>query len=190
MVIKNKSANDHTLYFTIISVFVLAFFGSFLLYVTAMRESYLDWRRRIAYFPLFMAGSMGLSANNTRAILQGLFNHRSEFLRTPKFRLESAQDRFVDKQYFKTRQFWCRDLRNAMIEALLFFYSLAGIGMAIFYGELAAIPFQAMYCLGYGFIAYLSFRQYLWPRLAETLFDKTGYEEFHSPAAPAGITGR
>jgi cellulose synthase/poly-beta-1,6-N-acetylglucosamine synthase-like glycosyltransferase len=190
IVIKNKSANDHAWYFTVISSFALAFFGSLWMYVTAMRESYLDWRRRLAYFPLFLAGSMGLSANNTRAILLGLFNRRSEFLRTPKYRLESARDRFGDKQYFNTSQFWGNGWRNGTIEALLFFYGLAGIGMAIFYGELAAIPFQTLYCLGYGFIAYMSFKQYLWPRLTQAFFDKTRYEKFHSPATPAGVTSR
>jgi cellulose synthase/poly-beta-1,6-N-acetylglucosamine synthase-like glycosyltransferase len=185
VIIKNESANDHTLFFAVISVFALAFFGSFLMYLTALRESYPDWRRRLLYFPLFMAGSMGLSINNTAAILQGLFNYRGEFWRTPKYRLENAQDRFHDKKYFTTREFWRRGMRNGIPEALLALYCLAGIGVALYYGELAAVPFQGLYFLGYAFIAYLSFKQYLWPCLAAVWLNKARYKKWPPEAAPA-----
>ncbi len=186
VVIKNVSARDHTLYFAVISVFVLAFFGSFLMYLTAERESYPDWRRRIAFFPLFMAGSMGLSANNTRAILLGLFNRRSEFLRTPKYRLESSVDHFWDKKYFKTHELWRRGVRNGFVEALLAFYCLTGAGVALYYGEFAAVPFQALYALGYGFIAYMSFKQYWWRRVETTFLNKAPrFQNLQSRAAPA-----
>jgi hypothetical protein len=33
------------------------------------------------------------------------------------------------------------------------------------YFELAAIPFQSLFCLGYGFIGYLSLKQTVWPLL-------------------------
>jgi cellulose synthase/poly-beta-1,6-N-acetylglucosamine synthase-like glycosyltransferase len=177
VIIKNESSNDHTLFFAVISIFVLAFFGSFLMYLTALRESYPDWRKRILYFPLFMAGSMGLAFNNTRAILQGLVNDRGEFWRTPKYRLESERDRFHDKQYFTTREFWRRGVRNGMGEAVLAFYCLIGVIVAIYYGELAAIPFQGLYFMGYGFIAYMSFKQYIWPRLREIFSSKARYPE-------------
>jgi len=187
LLIKNKSANDHTFYFAIISIFSLAFFGSFLMYLTALRESYPDWRRRIFYFPLFMAGSMGLSINNTRAILQGLFNYRGEFWRTPKYRLESLQDRIHDKKYFKTRETQRRGIgvRNGILETLLAGYCLCGVGMAIYYGELAAIPFQSLYFLGYGFIAYMSFKQYFWPRVREMFFHKARFGRLRTEATPA-----
>lgn len=187
LLIKNKSASDHTLYFAIISIFSLAFFGSFLMYLTALRDGYPDWRRRIAYFPLFMAGSMGLSINNTRAIVQGLLNYRGEFWRTPKYNLESLHDRFHDKKYFKTRDGRRRGLgvHSGILEALLAGYSLAGIGIAIFYGELAAIPFQGLYFFGYGFIAFMSFKQYFWPRVLETFSNKTRFERLRPEATPA-----
>jgi cellulose synthase/poly-beta-1,6-N-acetylglucosamine synthase-like glycosyltransferase len=187
LLIKNQSANDHTLFFAVISVFSLAFFGSFLMYLTALREGYPDWRRRIVYFPLFMAGSMGLSINNTRAILQGLLNYRGEFWRTPKYRLENLQDRFYDKKYFKNREGHRRGfgVRSGIWEALLACYCLAGIGVAIYYGELAAIPFQGLYFLGYGFIASLSFKQYFWPRVTAALFNKARFERLRPEATPA-----
>lgn len=187
VIIKNESANDHALFFAVISIFALAFFGSFLMYLTALRESYPDWRKRLLYFPLFMAGSMGLSANNTRAILQGLFRYRGEFLRTPKYCLESAADQFHDKQYFSPRDFWRRSMYNGIPETMLALYCLGGIAVAIYYGEIAAIPFQSLYFLGYGFIAYMSLKQHLWPRGSRVLPNKMRFRRLPVEATPAGI---
>jgi cellulose synthase/poly-beta-1,6-N-acetylglucosamine synthase-like glycosyltransferase len=187
VLIKNESAKDHTLYFAIISVFVLAFFGSFLMYLTAERECYPDWRRRIAFFPLFMAGSMGLAANNTRAILLGLFNRRSEFLRTPKYCLESSADLFWDKKYFKTRELWRRGWQTGFVEALLALYCFTGIGVALYYGELAAIPFQTLYGLGYGFIAYMSFKQYWWRRFETAFLNRARFQSLRPRPASAKV---
>ena len=187
VIIKNESATDHTLFFAVISIFVLAFFGSFLMYLTALREIYTDWRRRIFYFPLFMAGSMGLSINNTRAILQGLVNDRGEFWRTPKYRLVNARDQFWDKKYFTTRELWQRGLRHGFFEFLAALYCLAGIGVAIYYGEWAAVPFQSLYGLGFGFISFMSFKQYLWPRVAEAFHHKTRFARLRPQTTPAGI---
>jgi hypothetical protein len=71
------------------------------------------------------------------------------------------------------------------LEALLAGYSLAGIGIAIFYGEIAAIPFQGMYFFGYGFIAFMSFKQYFWPRVLATFSNKTRFERLRPEATPA-----
>jgi cellulose synthase/poly-beta-1,6-N-acetylglucosamine synthase-like glycosyltransferase len=172
VLIKNGSANDHSLYFAIISLFALSFFGSFLMYLTAQREGYKDWRRRILYFPIFMAGSMGLSANNTRAIWQGLFNHRSEFLRTPKYNLETPRDSFRDKKYFNLQEQWRRHVRNGLVEGFLSIYCLAGLAVAVYYRDLSALPFQCLYCFGYGFIACLSFKHYFERRMTAELKSK------------------
>jgi len=172
VLIKNQSKSDNSEYFMIISVFTLAFFGSFWMYLISQREVHRDWRRRILYFPLFMAGSMGLSLNNTRAILQGLFRQRSEFLRTPKYCLESRSDHFFGKKYFNTREQRRQGMSTGLMEGLLAAYCLLGIAIAIYYGDLAAIPFQALYGFGYGFIAYMSLKHYLWLRFASTFFNK------------------
>ncbi len=173
VLIKNQIGAKHTLYFTVISVFTLAFFGSFWMYLTAQRKGYDNWFRRILYFPIFMAGSLGLSVNNTRAILQGLFNHRSEFLRTPKYHLESSQDRFGGKKYFNAREQRRRGTSTGLIEGLLTIYCLLGIVIAIRYDDLAALPFQILYSFGYGFIAYMSLKHYLWLRVTSAFLNES-----------------
>lgn len=162
LLIKN-SGHAHSVYFVISSVFVIAFSGSFLLYLTAQKEAYPDWRRRLLYFPIFMAGSIGLSLSNTRAILQGLFNRRSEFLRTPKYHIESAEDNFFGKRYHRRAYF------SGACEALMMCYCFCAILVALYYAEYAALPFQMLFCFGYGFITVLSLKHSLWPQVREAL---------------------
>ena len=44
-----------------------------------------------------MAGSMGFAVNNSRAVLEGLFKRKSEFVRTPEVS-HSIEERFLDRQ--------------------------------------------------------------------------------------------
>ncbi len=81
------------------SVFVFAFIGSFLFYLFSQKDVYADWRRRIFLFPVFMAGSMGFAVNNSRAVLEGLFKKKSEFVRTPKYSIKDKKDSWTDKKY-------------------------------------------------------------------------------------------
>ncbi|MGH7494393.1 MAG: glycosyltransferase [bacterium] len=165
--IKNDGIVDHSLYFAVSTVFIAAFWGSCLMYLTSQKELYPNWRQRVLYLPMFMAGSMGLALNNTRAIVQGLFNHKSEFARTPKYRIESKRDQFRGKKYFESQRALkagaCTWLNTGLGELALALYSFAGILLSLYYFEFAAIPFQIMYCFGYGFIGVLSFKRVLWP---------------------------
>ena len=163
--IKNEGAANHSFYFTMTSVFAFAFWGSFLMYLHSQKALYADWRKRIMSFPVFMAGSMGLAWNNTRAIMQGLCNRRSEFTRTPKYRIESNADQFRGKIYFNASKRRSRLTSTGIFELLLAGYSLAGIGLAAYYAELAAIPFQALFAFGYGFIGGLSLKDLVWPQI-------------------------
>ncbi|MDZ7269003.1 MAG: glycosyltransferase family 2 protein [candidate division KSB1 bacterium] len=169
LLLKNDAGNDYHLYFTISSVFVLAFFGSFLMYMTAQRELYPDWRRRILYFPVFMAGSTGLAVNNTRAIFLGMFNRRSEFQRTPKYCIANERDHFLGKKYFVGRGPATRFAGTGIVEVLLAIYCLAGVVIALHYAEFAAIPFQLLFCCGFAYIGVLSLQQALLPQLRSKL---------------------
>ena len=98
-----KNSGAHEIYFAIMSLFVLAFVSSFLFYMYSQKDIRTDWRKRIVLFPLFMAGSMGLAVNNSRAVFEGLMNRKSEFVRTPKFKQESDKDTFVGNKYLNKK---------------------------------------------------------------------------------------
>jgi hypothetical protein len=150
--IKNSGPYDGV--FNFMSVFVLAFISSFLLYLYAQKEVYPNWRKRITLFPIFMAGSMGLAVNNSRAVFEGLINRKSEFVRTPKYKVVNSEDNYMVKKYFKS----IKIDSSAFIELLLAVYCLIGVLASIYFLEIAAIPFQLMFFFGFATVSFLSFK--------------------------------
>jgi len=149
-----KLAGHYDNVYKFMSVFVFAFIGSFLFYLYSQKDVYTDWQKRIIYFPLFLSGSMGLSVNNTRAVFEGLFGKKSEFVRTPKFNIKAAGDKWMDKSYqMKKIPF------TSYIEGFLALYCGSGVVIAIANAQIAAVPFQLMFTAGFGMMAVLSIRQ-------------------------------
>jgi cellulose synthase/poly-beta-1,6-N-acetylglucosamine synthase-like glycosyltransferase len=148
-----KNSGAHELYFAMMSLFVLAFVSSFLFYLYSQKDIHTDWRKRIVLFPLFMAGSMGLAVNNSRAVFEGLMNRKSEFVRTPKFKQESDKDTFVGNKYLNKKLGL-----SVFVEAVLAVYCFLGVLSSIYFMELASIPFQVLFTLGFSFIAYTSIK--------------------------------
>lgn len=148
-----KNSGAHEIYFAIMSLFVLAFVSSFLFYLYSQKDIRTDWRRRIVLFPLFMAGSMGLAVNNSRAVFEGLMNRKSEFVRTPKFKQESEKDTFIGNKYLNKKLGL-----SVFVEAVLAVYCFIGVLSSIYFMELASIPFQVLFTLGFSFIAYTSIK--------------------------------
>ncbi len=151
-----KHGGDFDMYFNFMSVFVLAFIGSFLFYFYAQKDVYADWRRRIFLFPVFMAGSMGLAVNNSKAVIEGLFKRKSEFVRTPKYGIEGKKQSWQDKKYVPVKFSW-----TVILEIGLAVYCFLGVMASLYFMEIAAVPFQLLFTLGYGSVAYLSVQQAL-----------------------------
>ena len=149
-----KNSGPYELFFNFMSVFVLAFISSFLFYLYAQKDVHDDWRKRIALFPLFMAGSMGFSVNNSRAVIEGLLSRKSEFVRTPKYKVVNKEDSIAKNNYFKKTKVD----KSAFIELMLGFYCLIGVAASIYFREISAIPFQLMFFLGYTSVAYFSLK--------------------------------
>ncbi|MBK7632129.1 MAG: glycosyltransferase [Ignavibacteriales bacterium] len=148
-----KNSGAHEIYFAIMSLFVLAFVSSFLFYLYSQKDIHTDWRKRIVLFPLFMAGSMGLAVNNSRAVFEGLMNRKSEFVRTPKFKQETGKDTFVGNKYLNKKLGL-----SVFVEAVLAVYCFIGVLSSIYFMELASIPFQVLFTMGFSFIAYTSIK--------------------------------
>jgi cellulose synthase/poly-beta-1,6-N-acetylglucosamine synthase-like glycosyltransferase len=148
-----KNSGSHEAYFAIMSLFVLAFISSFLFYLYSQKDIRADWRKKIVLFPLFMAGSMGLAVNNSRAVFEGLMNRKSEFVRTPKFKQESDKDSWVGNKYLNRKLGF-----SVIVEAILAVYCFIGVLSSIYFLELASIPFQLLFFLGFSFIAITSIK--------------------------------
>jgi cellulose synthase/poly-beta-1,6-N-acetylglucosamine synthase-like glycosyltransferase len=140
-------------YFTFMSVFVFAFIGSFLFYLFSQRDVHRDWQRRLFLFPVFMAGSMGFAVNNSRAVIEGLFKKKSEFVRTPKYSIKNKKDSWTDKRYAPIKI-----NSTVIVELILALYCLFGVVSSIYFLEIAAVPFQLMFFLGFGFVGVMSLK--------------------------------
>lgn len=149
-----KHAGGYEQYFDLMSIFIFAFIGSFLFYMYSQKDIYEDWQRRMFLFPIFMAGSMGFSINNSKAVIEGLFKKKSEFVRTPKYSIREKNDSWKNKQYVPIKLSWV-----VVVEVVLALYCLVGLIASIVFLEIAAIPFQLLYFFGYASVAYLSLQQ-------------------------------
>jgi cellulose synthase/poly-beta-1,6-N-acetylglucosamine synthase-like glycosyltransferase len=148
-----KHGGKYDSYFTFMSVFVFAFIGSFLFYLFSQRDVYKDWRRRIFLFPVFMAGSMGFAVNNSRAVIEGLLKRKSEFVRTPKYSISGKKDSWQDKKYVPLKI-----SPTVIIEVVLAVYCLFGVVSSLWFLEIAAVPFQLLFCLGFAFVSLMSLK--------------------------------
>ncbi|MDT8323915.1 MAG: glycosyltransferase family 2 protein [Bacteroidota bacterium] len=155
-----KATGRYETFFAFMSIFVLAFISSFLFYLYSQKDVYPDWKKRIFLFPLFMSGSMGFSVNNTRAVLEGLFNKKSAFIRTPKFRIETEKDTWKNKKYRASTKI----PYSVMFEITLAIYCSVGVLASLWFLEIAALPFQLLFFLGFGLVGYLSIRHALSPQ--------------------------
>jgi len=151
-----KQQGGHEVYFAFMSVFVLAFIGSFLFYLYSQKAVYPDWQRRLLLFPLFMAGSMGFAVNNSRAVFEALFKRKSEFVRTPKYKIEHKKDSWIGKKYVSRKTDWV-----VLAEVFLAVYCFFGVLSTLYFMEIAALPFHMLFFLGFGFVSVMSVRQIL-----------------------------
>ncbi|MBI5022176.1 MAG: glycosyltransferase [Ignavibacteriales bacterium] len=158
-----KHQGGYETYFSVMAVFVFAFIGSFLFYLYSQKDVYKDWQRRMLLFPLFMAGSMGFAVNNTKAVIEGLIKKKSEFVRTPKYKVIDKKDAWLDKKYVLKKFNY-----TVIIESALALYCLFGVASSIYYLELAAVPFQLLFTMGFGLVAWLSIRHAWMARKLET----------------------
>ena len=151
-----KNSGSHELYFAVMSLFVLAFISSFLFYLYSQKDIREDWRKKIVLFPLFMAGSMGLALNNSRAVIEGLLNRKSEFVRTPKFKVVSEKDSWMGKKYNNKKIGL-----SVFVELIMAVYCLVGVVSSIYFMEIASLPFQMLFFLGFTFISFMSIKHAL-----------------------------
>jgi cellulose synthase/poly-beta-1,6-N-acetylglucosamine synthase-like glycosyltransferase len=135
----------------------LLFFSSIsvvLFYGTAVW--YLDQKRapRMLHLPLVMALGIGLAFSNARAVLEALLGVKSEFVRTPKYRVEETTDAtWKRKKYRRKRGLLpILELSFAIYFLLAIIYS-AGLHMW------GTIPFLLLFFFGFGYMGVMSLLQ-------------------------------
>lgn len=141
------------LYFAAMGFGLVGFVGFFLAHLFAQRRLYPDWGRRLRLFPVFMAGTMGLSLSNTSAVWQAFHGTDTAFIRTPKYGHDP------DDGWWQSRYAVAELPTVVWGEALLALYCTTGLGVLIALGEWAAIPFQAFFAAGFALVTVSNLRQ-------------------------------
>src|ERR671916_791610 len=135
----------------------LLFFSSisvFLFYGTAVW--YLDEKRapRLLHLPLVMALGIGLAFSNARAVLEALLGLKSEFVRTPKYRVEGGGDETWKRKKYRRGRGWL-----PAFELSFALYFVLAIWYAAHMGMWGTIPFLSLFCFGYGYMGVMSLLQ-------------------------------
>lgn len=92
----------------------------------------------------------GIAANNTRAILEALFNIESGFIRTPKYGIQKKGEHWKNKRYAIALN------AVSILEFFLGLYSLTGLLMFLFFSKYLVSPFLLIYTSGFFYVFFLS----------------------------------
>jgi len=156
--IKNEYAHLK-MYFYVMSFFVLSsiifFICYWFMYKRMYGSSFKNFIQYIAMFLTFFTIAMGFSLHNSIAVIEGHLGKRSDFIRTPKFNINSLTDSWKNNKYLK------KNISiNVIFEGLLMIYFAFGMYSAFIVGDqggdFGLFPFHLMLFLGFGFVFFKS----------------------------------
>jgi len=122
-------------------------------YVATHQALYKNLWEAIKRLPMMMALGIGLSINNSRAVIEGIFGNDIEFVRTPKHGITTSNHTWKKKKY-KTK--WPV---HSLIEIAFGLYFVATIALAVYTGNWINIPFLVLFMVGFLYVGALSLYQ-------------------------------
>jgi cellulose synthase/poly-beta-1,6-N-acetylglucosamine synthase-like glycosyltransferase len=152
VVIFRRDLNWNQMVIYDVPLFLMATASVSAFYIVSQRELYSDWTSTFKYLPLLMGLGIGLSVNNSFAVLEALRNKESEFVRTPKFGIEKSNDNWGAKKYKGNKK-----LLIPLVELVLGFYFTVAVIICISEGIWLTLPFLMLFQYGYLYISFLSF---------------------------------
>ncbi|MDQ3142010.1 MAG: glycosyltransferase family 2 protein [Bacteroidota bacterium] len=109
--------------------------------------------RFLLLFPVFMAVSMGLSLQNSVAVIQGYLGKKSIFVRTPKFNILSLKDKLINNNYMIHKIEW-----TTWAELMICFYFFFAILLGLYIEYYSFMLFHILLMVGFGINFYYSLR--------------------------------
>ncbi|MCP4975970.1 MAG: glycosyltransferase [Maribacter sp.] len=141
--------------FSVLSFFVLStiilFICYWFTYKSIQGSSFDNFVDYIKIFFTFFSVALGFSLHNSIAVLEGHMGKRSEFVRTPKFNLNSITDSWKGNKYLTKKL-----SRNMILEFALMGYFLFGMYSAVPLNDFGLFPFHFMLFAGFGFVFFKS----------------------------------
>lgn len=136
-----------------IPLFVATSGSIVLFYLTTHRALYTNLWEAVRRLPLMMALGIGLSLNNARAVVEGLFGRDTEFVRTPKHGVTGKAESWTKKKYKAGKSVY------ALIELGFAAYFVGAIALATYIGAWMSIPFLVLFTAGFLYVGTLSLYQ-------------------------------
>ncbi len=153
-----------------IPIFMTASVSVAVFYICAQRELHpRTWMKEILLLPCLLALGVGLSLNNARAVLEAVFNHQSDFARTPKYGIERNSQPWRNCKYMPMKSL----LPIAEIAFAIYFTYF--VYYAISHRQFLSVPFLLMFQVGFLYVSLSSLAPW-WPRIS-----------FGNSRAPAAI---
>src|SRR5437763_9467243 len=134
------------LFFSTVSV--VLFYGTAVWYLGQKRGL------RILHLPLVMSIGIGLAFSNARAVIEALVGYRTEFIRTPKYRIEEQTD-----ETWKRKKYQRKRGLLPLLELAFAVYFLLAIMYAVRMQLWGTIPFLFLFFFGYGYMGLMSLLQ-------------------------------
>ncbi|WP_417888975.1 cellulose synthase family protein [Xanthomarina gelatinilytica] len=146
-------------YFYVMSFFVVSSIIFFVCYWFMYKKIYgnslKDFIEYLGMFFTFFSIAMGFSLHNSVAVLEGHFGKRSDFVRTPKFNINSLSDSWKNNKYLSKKI-----PIYVLFEGLLALYFGFGMYSAFVVGnqggDFGLFPFHLMLFLGFGYVFFKS----------------------------------
>ena len=156
--IKNEYAHLK-LYFIVMSFFVLStvifFICYWFMYKRVYGGGFKQFLEYIGMFFTFFSIAMGFSLHNSIAVIEGHLGKKSEFVRTPKFNINSLKDTWKGNKYLRKKL-----SANVILEGLLMLYFAFGMYSAFIVGDqggdFGLFPFHLMLFIGFGYVFFKS----------------------------------
>ena len=144
-------------------------------YLCAQRAFYpKTWKRTFLYLPVVMAVGIGLSVKNAVAVIEAIFGVKSEFVRTPKYRVEAGaknSSEWVKKKYHNSAGLM------PWLEVFLGLYFACAVVYTIQNANYVTVPFLLLFVWGYLYTGTMS--------LAQTYIDRLRFGAKESSRASA-----
>lgn len=102
--------------------------------------------RALLRLPLVLSLGIGLSINQTRAVLEALRGKETEFVRTPKHGILGKVQGWSSKRYRAARSL------APYIEVALSAYFVLAMVVAFRHGHYLSMPFLGLFLVGYGYV--------------------------------------
>jgi cellulose synthase/poly-beta-1,6-N-acetylglucosamine synthase-like glycosyltransferase len=150
MFLKNSST-EFNQFFNWSTLFMMVLLINFLYCFTSVlmdkKKIILAIKEIFSAFPIAIIVSMGMSYNNTIAILKGIKGKKTTFIRTPKYSQSKA-----DNPYLKDQK-----LRKYIPEFLLFIYFFLAFITGLYFKDFGFLIYHLLMLSGFGFVLFCAY---------------------------------